>query len=137
MVELIAPLVTAGVLLPLAAAAVVARLRDESRTRKIAVAAASLSLLLCLETLREVLAAGGALAGPLAGPLAEPWMPPAFRADSLGAMPMVLAAALALILLIVAPRRDLDRHFAAGILVLLASAVAAYAAANPWAANQG
>jgi len=123
MAELIAPLVTASVFLPLAAAAVVAKIGDESRSRGIAVNAAGVSLLCSIETLREVMRAGGAA-------LAEPWSLSPFSVGQLGAAPMVLFAAIALVTLMVAPRRDTDRRFLVSALILLSSTLAAYAADN-------
>jgi NADH-quinone oxidoreductase subunit M len=130
MAELPAPILTICIALPLAAACAAALMKEQSRARGIAVGALGATLALLLFVLRKVLASGG-------GALSEPWKLPLFGAsepwlvaDGLNAVPMALFAALALVTLIAAPRRDTNRIFLISVLTLTSSTLASYAAAN-------
>lgn len=61
--------------------------------------------------------------------LLDAWIP-WFEADALDAVPMVFFAALTLVLLALAPRRDAGGHALAGMLLLAAATEIAYAASN-------
>ena len=118
MAELMAPWVTASVVVPLAAAAM-ARLASASRARTIGLIGCGTSLILSIEAVRELVAAGGTA-------MSKPWVPALFSASPLGAVTMALFAILALVTLISAPRRDSDS--VSGILTLTAGALIAYGA---------
>src|SRR5258706_6550500 len=116
--ELTFPILTICIALPLSATVVA----SHARARSIAIGALGITLALFLEVLRQVLASGG-------GALAEPWGMP-FFADKLNAVPMVLFTGLALVTVIAAPRRDVNRGFLVRLLSLTAGTLAAYAASN-------
>ena len=116
--ELTFPILTICIALPLFATLAA----SHARARSIAIAALSITLALFLEILRQVLASGG-------GALAEPSGLP-FFADKLNAVPMVLLTGLALVTVIAAPRRDVNRGFLVRLLILTAGTLAAYAASN-------
>ena len=61
--------------------------------------------------------------------LLDAWVP-WFEADALDAVPMVFFAALTLVLLALAPKRDAGGHALAGMLLLAAATEIAYAASN-------
>lgn len=92
------------------------------RPRVIAIAAASVSLLSFFLSAREVMHAEHAR---LFDPLLK-----CFEADGLDAVPMVFFAALTLMVLILAPKRDADGKSIAGMLILAASTQVSYAAAD-------
>ena len=130
MAELPVPILTVCIALPLAAAIGVARSKVDATARNISIGAMGISFLLLLEVLRRVLAIDG-------GALSEPWALPLFGASEawlvatgLSAVPMVLFAGLALVTLLVAPRRDSNRSFLIGLLTLTSATLATYAAAN-------
>lgn len=124
MADLIAPWLTASIGIPLAAAAVSRLPGTQRHARTIAVLACTASLMLSLETVRELIGAGWTT-------MSEPWVPVLFSADALNAVTMALFAALALVTLISAPRRDIDGKPVSTILMLTAGTLAAYAADNP------
>ncbi|HMF75362.1 MAG TPA: proton-conducting transporter membrane subunit [Bryobacteraceae bacterium] len=130
MSELQAPILTICIALPLAAAVVAVRTKADLYARNISAGAMALTLLLLLEVLREVSAAGGRM-------LAEPRILRMFdgggawlMADGLNAVPMALFAAVTLVTLIAAPRRDINRRFLISLLTLTSATLAAYAASN-------
>ncbi|MEJ7605129.1 MAG: proton-conducting transporter membrane subunit [Bryobacteraceae bacterium] len=120
--ELAAPFLTICIVLPLAAAFAISRTESDSRARSFATICLGTVLVLLLEVLREVLQAGGAALAEARGLL---WF-----ADGLSAVPMALFAALALVTLLAAPRRDTNRCFLISLLTLTSSILAAYAASN-------
>lgn len=91
-------------------------------TRQPAVIAAAVSLACFLLAAREVIAAGH---GRLFDPLLH-----CFEADGLDAVPMAFYAALTLVFVILAPRRDADGRSLAGMLLITISTQTAYAAAD-------
>ncbi len=123
MAELTGPWLSLGVGVPLAAALAARLPATRPRARVIAVTASAASLLLSLATVRELAGAGWAA-------LSEPWIPAVFQATALNAVTMALFAALALVTLISAPRRDSDPHSVAHILILMAGTLAAYGAVS-------
>jgi NADH-quinone oxidoreductase subunit M len=100
--------------LPLIAAITASR----SRGRSIAIGALSVTLALLLGVLRSVLAETAGASGA--------WL----IADELNAVPMVLFAAIALVTVIAAPRRDMNLRFLESVLILTSSTLTVYAAAN-------
>ncbi len=123
MSDLTAPWLTGSIAIPLAAAAVSRLPGTQRHARAIAVMACAASLLLSLETVRELAAAGWAT-------MSEPWVPALFSANALNAVTMALFAALALVTLISAPRRDIGGRQVSTVLTLTAGALAAYGAGN-------
>ncbi|OYW74575.1 MAG: hypothetical protein B7Z37_17095 [Verrucomicrobia bacterium 12-59-8] len=93
------------------------------RTRqphKPAVLAAVIAFVTFMGAAREVIAAGhGRLVDPLI-----PW----FEADGLNAVPMAFYAALTIIVLVLAPRRDAGGRAMAGMLLISLATQTAYAA---------
>ena len=90
-----------------------------------AVLAAVIAFLSFLGAAREVMAVGhGRLFDPLI-----PW----FEADGLNAVPMAFYAALTIMVLVLAPRRDAGGRAMAGMLLISLATQTAYAAAN-WTA---
>ena len=121
MSELSFPFVSAGVVVMLAAAALAAVQRTPGRARVWAAAGGAGALLLFLLAAWQVTRAGQ-------GHLREPWLPLGFGADGLNALPLVLMAALALLSVLLTPRRDAQGLPLAGLLVIAAASSLAYAA---------
>ncbi|MFN0169821.1 MAG: proton-conducting transporter membrane subunit [Bryobacteraceae bacterium] len=126
MAESTAPILAIAIALPLAAAFSSAL----PKARSIAAGALGVTLVLLLGVVRQALAAGGSVA-------ADPWKLPSLRAgeswlmaDGLNAVPMALFVAIALVTVIVAPRRDVNRAFLISLLTLTSATLAVYAAAN-------
>lgn len=109
-----AELLTICIALPLLAAVAAA----QAHARNIAIGALGTTLALLLEVLWRV------LAEPVRA--SEAWL----IADRLNCVPMVLLAGLALVTLIAAPRRDINRRFLVTLLTLTSATLTAYAAAN-------
>lgn len=93
-----------------------------ARPRPIAAGAAAAALLSFSLAAREVVAAAHAS-------LLDPWLA-WFEADALDAVPMAFFAALTLVVIMLAPRRDAGGRFLAGLLLLAAATQVAYGAAN-------
>jgi NADH-quinone oxidoreductase subunit M len=92
------------------------------QSRKPAIMAVIVAFLCFLGAAREVLAAGhGRFIDPLL-----PW----FAADGLNAVPMAFYAALSILVVVLAPRRDAGGRAMAGMLLISLSTQTAYAAAN-------
>lgn len=119
MIYLSAPFITIGIGALLVGAAGALRAKGP---RQMGVTAAGAALLCFLLAAREVAAAGHA---QLFDPLLT-W----FEADALDAVPMVFFAALTLVVLILAPKRDADGKALAGMLLLSAATQTTYGAAN-------
>lgn len=113
------PYITAGIVSLLAG--VFFSLRSE-KPRPAAITAAGIALLSFLPAAHEVAAAGH---GRLFDPLLR-----CFEADGLDAVPMAFYAALTLIYIILAPRRDADGGALAGMLLVSVATQIAYAAAD-------
>ena len=90
--------------------------------RKPAVLAAVIAFVSFLGAAREVIAAGH-------GRLFDPLLP-GFEADGLNAVPMAFYAALTIMVLVLAPRRDAGGRSMAGMLLISLSTQTAYAAAD-------
>ena len=93
-----------------------------SNPRNVAVTSSVIALLSFLFSAREVAAAGHTR---LFDPLLH-----CFEADALDAMPMAFFAALTLVFVILAPKRDASSRALAGMLLISASTQTAYAAAD-------
>lgn len=89
--------------------------------RKPAVLASAIALVSFLGAAREVIAAGRLLFDPLL-----PWL----DADTLDVVPMAFYAALTLMVVVLAPRRDAGGRAMAGMLIISLSTQTAYAAAG-------
>ncbi|MEX2264466.1 MAG: proton-conducting transporter membrane subunit [Bryobacteraceae bacterium] len=127
MPELSLPFLTVTVLAPALGAFGVLRTKSASMARAIAAAAVGCSLLASCAALWEVTERGG-------GSLAEPWSLPSlgsahpwFAADALNALALVVFAALALLTVLVAPRRDIGRPLLAQTLLLVSATQTVYA----------
>ena len=124
---LAAPILTAAVTLPLAAMVAVARLKDESHARAVTISALAGVLLLGLEALREVTLAGGALLSESwSSGLGAQWL----AVDGLSGTLMALFPALALVSLIGAPRREVDRRLLVSTLIVVSATFVAYLSQN-------
>ena len=130
MAEFLMPLLTLAVALPLAAALAITRIKADGLARQVTVGALGGTLFLLLGVMRQVLSAGGgALRGPSALSLVsapETWL----LADPLSIVPMLIFTVAALVTAVAAPRRDTNRAFLTGLLILTGSTLLAYSAAN-------
>lgn len=113
------PFITIGIAALLLGALAAGRAQNP---RSIAIIAALAAFVCFLLSAREVIAAGH-------GRLFDPWLQ-WFEADGLDAVPMAFFAALTLLVIVLAPKRDAVGRALAGMLILSASTQAAYAAAN-------
>ena len=93
-----------------------------NQSRKPAIVGAVIAFLSSLSAAREVIALGR-------GRLRDPLLP-CFEADGLNVVPMVFYAALTIMVLVLAPRRDARGRAVAGMLLISLSTQAAYAAAD-------
>lgn len=124
------PLLTFAIGAPFLAAALVATQKSQERAKALALIAGGVSLIFTLWAVGEVVTANGSR-------LFEPWSlsllgasRPWFSADGFNAVPMALFAALTLVTLSAAPRRDSEPAMIAGTLIILGSTLTAYAAEN-------
>ena len=115
------PLLTAAVALP-AAAAFAIRV-TQADVRRTAVAGAAGATLCAVEVFRQVHAGAGTR-------VAEHWPFSLYAADALNATFLLLYCLLTLGVLILAPRRDMNRQVAAATLMVLAGTLSTYAADN-------
>ena len=123
--QLFFPWVSASVLLPLGVALWAWRQTVAETARRGAVYGLAGSFLMLVAAGAQAAAAHGAtLREPLPG--WAQWV----AVDALNALPLPLYAALALGLVALAPRRKVTPHWTAGVLLLSASTLAAYAADN-------
>ncbi len=128
MVSLPFPELTLAIVVPLAAAFAVTLPSLHSRIRIIAQLAIAASLILSLDVVRRVMElkqVAESWSLPLFG-ASRPW----FTADGLTAVPMALFAAISLVVLTAAPRRDTEPRLVASMLVIFSSTLMAYAAEN-------
>lgn len=116
------PFISTGLASLAAGALIVFRVKSADKARQPALLMAALALVSFLLAAREVFTAGhGRLFDPLL-----PW----FEADALDAVPMVFFAALTLVFLFMAPKRDADGRQLAGMLIISLATQTAYSAAN-------
>lgn len=122
------PVFSLAIIIPLIAAFLINRSAFEKHIRSIAVSASALSFLVCLVIVTRVMEVGR---------FAEPWSfpllgaaRPLFSADGLSAVPMALYAALTIVTLSAAPRRDITPRMISVILIILSATLTAYAAEN-------
>ena len=122
MAEFPMPLLTVAVALPLSAALAITRIKADVLARRVTVGALGVTLCLLLGVLRGVLSTGG---GVLRG-APDAWL----LADPLSIVPMLIFTIAALVTAVAAPRRDTNRAFLIGLLILTGSTLLAYSAAN-------
>ena len=121
------PFVTFAIASLCAAALLVWRVQTAERARWQSAAALSLSLGSLLGALILLhFSPSRILVESLPFTGAMPW----FRVDSLNAVSLLLFTALALGIVILAPRRKMTPHWLSGLLIVVAATIAAYAANN-------
>lgn len=121
------PFVTIAIVSLCAAALLVWRVQTAERARWQSAAALSLSLGSLLGALILLhFSPSRILVESIPFTAAMPW----FRIDSLNAVSLLLFTALALGIVILAPRRKMTPHWLSGLLILVAGTTAAYAANN-------
>ncbi|MCC6588266.1 MAG: hypothetical protein IT168_16355 [Bryobacterales bacterium] len=116
------PFVTVAVLTPLIAI-VVLRLTGAKAARLVAALAALVALASSTAALVAVTTGGGVALG-------DAWSAGLLDADSLNVLPLVLFAGLALVTVLVAPKRDIGLRELSALLVVLSATLATYATDN-------
>jgi NADH-quinone oxidoreductase subunit M len=127
MAELSFPFLGFALAAPAGAALWLAQAADGRHARRVAAGALAATLVLLAGAGLELVASNerALVETPWFGPRA-PW----FRMDALSVAPMILFAALALMTVVAAPRRKVTSRWLAGVLMVAAATLAAYAANN-------